>query len=394
MKNKLIIASAGSGKTTFLIKEALKIKNEKVLITTFTEANEAEIRHGIIRCRGHMPSNIVTQTWFSFLIQHGIKPYQGTLNNTMFDYALKGMKLVNTRSGAKYDGKGNEVIINGHPIYWSEDYFKKHYFNDKWQVYSDKIAKLVCRSNKASKNEVVSRISRIFPHIYVDEVQDMAGYDLDILKQLFKTPSRVLLVGDPRQVTYLTHHEAKYGKYKDGRIKDFVEVECSRIKGTEIDEVTLSVSHRNNKAICDFSSMLYPKYSLSLPCTCVGCRSANTEHEGVFLICERDVNKYMKKYSPVQLRWNAEVETLSEYEVYNMGESKGKTFDRVIVYPTKHMKKWIANPNSNLSSEARAKFYVAITRARHSVGIIVGNTFSHETMPFYDRNGQQESLFS
>ena len=36
--NKLIIAAAGSGKTTQLVEEALKIKAKKVLITTYTQA--------------------------------------------------------------------------------------------------------------------------------------------------------------------------------------------------------------------------------------------------------------------------------------------------------------------------------------------------------------------
>jgi DNA helicase-2/ATP-dependent DNA helicase PcrA len=35
--NKLIIAAAGSGKTTYLINEAMKFKDERVLITTYTE---------------------------------------------------------------------------------------------------------------------------------------------------------------------------------------------------------------------------------------------------------------------------------------------------------------------------------------------------------------------
>ena len=43
MSNKLIIAAAGSGKTTHLVNEALKVKDGKVLITTYTEANEKEI---------------------------------------------------------------------------------------------------------------------------------------------------------------------------------------------------------------------------------------------------------------------------------------------------------------------------------------------------------------
>ena len=41
---KLMIAAAGAGKTTFLVTEALKIHDKKVLITTFTDENVREIK--------------------------------------------------------------------------------------------------------------------------------------------------------------------------------------------------------------------------------------------------------------------------------------------------------------------------------------------------------------
>lgn len=44
MSNKVIIAAAGSGKTTHLIETALQARNAIILITTFTEENEKEIR--------------------------------------------------------------------------------------------------------------------------------------------------------------------------------------------------------------------------------------------------------------------------------------------------------------------------------------------------------------
>jgi len=56
--NKLIIAAAGSGKTTFLVEEALKIKSNRVLITTFTIANESEIRAKFFKINGAIPENI------------------------------------------------------------------------------------------------------------------------------------------------------------------------------------------------------------------------------------------------------------------------------------------------------------------------------------------------
>jgi DNA helicase-2/ATP-dependent DNA helicase PcrA len=48
--NKLIIAAAGSGKTTYLVNESLKVPASKnVLITTYTEANEAGIKEIVIK---------------------------------------------------------------------------------------------------------------------------------------------------------------------------------------------------------------------------------------------------------------------------------------------------------------------------------------------------------
>jgi DNA helicase II / ATP-dependent DNA helicase PcrA len=48
--NKLIIAAAGSGKTTYLVSESLKVPGSKnVLITTYTEVNEAGIKEMVIK---------------------------------------------------------------------------------------------------------------------------------------------------------------------------------------------------------------------------------------------------------------------------------------------------------------------------------------------------------
>ena len=65
MTNELIIASAGSGKTTKLVEKALeKAKSgDSVLITTFTEACEQEIREKLIKeSKGYIPTLITIQT--------------------------------------------------------------------------------------------------------------------------------------------------------------------------------------------------------------------------------------------------------------------------------------------------------------------------------------------
>lgn len=368
--NKLIIAAAGSGKTTYLINEAMKFKDDKVLITTYTEANEEEIEKKFVRRYKIVPSFVKIQTWFSFLIQHGVKPYQGTFNEMLFRKEIRGMLLNDGRYGMKfYLNKSGKTI----PIPFKEDdEFEQHYFTSTDKIYSDRLPKFVVKSNDASNGEVINRISRIYQHIFIDEIQDMAGYDLEILKLLFQSASNVLLVGDPRQVTYLTHHEKKFNKYQDGKIKEFIVDECKKKIPYEIDETSLCSSHRNNKLICDYSSKLFDaaQFKAIEPCTCEECRNYKVESEGVFLVREKDVHQYLIDFEPVQLRWNYTREVNTEYAFYNFGESKGKTFGRVIIYPTAEMEKWVYNNKTKLKYSTRAKLYVAITRARFSVAII------------------------
>lgn len=350
--NKLIIAAAGAGKTTYLVNEALK-QSENVLITTYTEANEKEIRKKFIEINGFVPKNIIIQTWFSMLIQHGVKPYQDFLT----DKKINGMLLVNSQSAVKY------ITRTGFPVCYKEDEVDNHYFSIEYKIYSDKLSKFVYKCNEKSSGAVFSRLSRIYQYIFIDEVQDLAGYDLELIKLLFKTNSNIILVGDPRQVTYLTHNEKKFGKYKDGKIKEFIENECKKIEYS-IDESTLNCSYRNNELICTFSSQLYPEYNSSS-----SSQNQAIEHKGVFFVKNQDVLNYLKKYTPLQLRDSRKTQVNENYSVMNFGESKGLGFDRVLIYPTKPMINWILN-NKTLNPISRSKFYVAITRAKHSVGIV------------------------
>ena len=370
--NKLIIAAAGAGKTTFLVEEALNQKDENVLITTYTQANEDEIRNKIIEINKCIPENIKVQTWFSFLLQHGVRPYQGCL----FEKKIKGMILVNSQSAVKYYRKGIPVC------YKEDDDLEKHYFTDTLKIYSDKLSKFVFKCNHKSGGAVIDRLSRIYPHIFVDEVQDLAGYDLEILKLLFRSDSNIHMVGDPRQVTYLTHNERKYAKYKDGRIKEFIQNEC-RGSNCEIDEETLNVSHRNNEQICSFSSKLYPDFA---PCT--SNQKEVTSHDGIFLVNERDIDEYLESYNPTQLKYNAKVEVNKSYKTLNFGNSKGLTFDRVLIYPTENFLKWLIDNSYNLKPTSCSKLYVAITRARYSVGIVCDfdSSLEIEGVKFYEPN--------
>ncbi len=350
--NKLIIAAAGAGKTTFLINEALQ-KNDDVLITTYTEANESEIKKKFIEINGFIPKNITIQTWFSMLIEHGVKPYQSYIT----DKKINGMLLVNEPSALKYRGR--------FPVYYKKEEVDNHYFSSSYKIYSDKLSLFVIECDKKSKGCVMDRLSRVYNNIFIDEVQDLAGYDLEVIKLLFKSSSNILLVGDPRQTTYLTHHAKKYHKYTDGKIKDFIQSECQNKKvQIEIDETTLNGSYRNNKLICDFSAKLFPDYSKT-----ISKQNNEIEHQGIFFVKEKDIDTYLDKYNPLQLRVDRRKKVNKSFSVMNFGESKGLGFDRVLIYPTEPILDFILK-DKPLDGTSRAKFYVAITRARHSVAIV------------------------
>lgn len=364
-KNKLIIASAGAGKTTYLIDEALKVDKANVLITTYTENNAREIKSKFLELNKYIPNNVTIQPWFSFLLEHGVRPYQGVI--FLDEIRITGMKLVNKHSGIKEEANKQR----GYPISYSATEPLKYYLSDVNEIYSDKISKFVIECNKQAKDAVIKRLANIYQYIFIDEVQDLSGYDLEIIRLLLQSKAQVLMVGDPRQTTYLTHQPKKHQKYSDGKIKDYLSQLPKKII-PEIDEKTLLYSHRNNQLVCELASKLYPEYPPSKSCECPSWpNSLFNSQDGLFLVEKSNKDAYLEETKAVQLRWDAKIQTSSFFQTLNFGESKGLGFDHVLIYPTKKMIEWLSNSSSILESKTRSKLYVAITRARHSVAFLL-----------------------
>src|SRR5690606_3010333 len=212
-------------------------------------------------------------------------------------------------------------------IYWGEEKnLYEFYFTNSGKIYSDKLGKFVMRCNRDSDGKVFKRISECFDKIFIDEVQDLAGYDLEILKELFNCQSSVLLVGDPRQATYSTNNSQKNSKFKKFEIVNFF---FDRSMNLTTENTSLTVNYRCSPHICDYSNLLYPELPKSL--------SGNnfvTGHDGIFIVDKRHVQSYLKQYNPVQLRSSVKQNVDSGYPVFSFGKSKGLTFDRVLIYPT------------------------------------------------------------
>lgn len=354
--SKLIIAAAGSGKTTYLVKKALEVDtNQKVLITTFTDANTEAIKYKILKFKKYLPNNIVIQPWFSFLLQHGVKPFQDiNIGNTnIWDMNIRGVVLPEGQSGV--------IIRDGKIIQFAETNIA-HYFTAENYIYTDKLSKLAVKCN--IDNQIILRLSKIFSHIFIDEIQDLSGYDLDFLKLLIESNINIIMVGDPRQTTYSTGNVSRNRQYRNGNIKKFIKDARLPI---EIDESSLLINYRCCEDICCFSNNFYP--APNWPQTISG-NDYPHEHKGIYLVKEVNRNYYLKKYCPVQLRWDIKKACHPDFPAFNLGEAKGLEFDHVVIYPTQPFLHWLKNNSFSLSPSAKAKFYVGITRAKYSVGII------------------------
>lgn len=346
-KNRIIVAAAGSGKTTLLVNEALSRPNSRILIATYTEANEAEIEKKFLEKNGCVPTNVTLSGWFTFLLQHGVRPYQGCVTETR----IEGLHF-NQGISAQYK---KEADLD-------------HYLNKSNQVYRDKVSKFALKCDRLSEGRVIKRIAGIFDEIFIDEVQDIAGYDLDLIELLMDSAASVLLVGDPRQGTYSTSDSPKYRKFKKSGIVDYFRQVVAARPDALIDETSLSVNYRCNPELCELSDTLFPDF----PCT-TSSNMRTTGHDGVFLVKECDVEAYLCIFGPMQLRYWRRTPVSDSAAVMNFGESKGLTFERVLIYPTKDFAGWLKNQAMELKPDVRAKLYVALTRARSSIGIVIGD---------------------
>jgi DNA helicase-2/ATP-dependent DNA helicase PcrA len=101
-------------------------------------------------------------------------------------------------------------------------------------------------------------------------------------------------------------------------------------------------------------------------------QTTTTGHDGVFLVSEKAVTKYIDKYQPQMLRHDKRARTYGCVAL-NFGVAKGLEFQRVLVVPTTPIRQYLTTGNISHIEKARDKLHVAVTRARHSVAFVYDN---------------------
>ena len=102
----------------------------------------------------------------------------------------------------------------------------------------------------------------------------------------------------------------------------------------------------------------------------------------MFLVRQRDVGVYVEKFSPQALRYNRRTKNVPGVP-YNFGEAKGMTFERVLIFPHKPLQTYCVTSKLEDAGRELPKIYVAMTRARQSVGIVVPNGTKGGIAPVY-----------
>lgn len=353
-KDRVIVAGAGAGKTTYIVRESILSHDKAILITTYTQANERAIRAKFIEENGCIPSNVTIQTWFSFLLKDGVRPFQGKRQHERVARLL--------------------LVSGASALYTKESDTKVHYFSPDGAIYSDKVAKLALSCNELNNGAVINRLAEIYDRIYVDEVQDIAGHDLNFLKLVAGSRVELVLVGDPRQGTYSTNNSAKNRKIRKDKTKVIGFFSEDKQIQAVLDTTTLNTNYRCHTDICKLSNGLYP----ALP-QVGSVRLDSQPHQGVFTISTGQIDNYLRTYKPMQLRWDAKTSVNDIYPVMNFGASKGLEFDRVLIYTSGPIRDWLKELSvDKLKPSSLAKLYVAITRARHSVAFVCDSKVSDE----------------
>lgn len=345
--NHLTLAVAGGRKTQSIVDGCVAAaEGRRVLVLTYTQANQRELTNRLSRHRP-LDASVHVQGWFSFLMHHWIRPY--------VPLKFPGRRL----RGLNFEGDPGRIAG------------VSRFLDGEGRAYKLHLSKLAVDVSAASGDAVVDRLSRIYDEIWIDEVQDLNGCDLDILEALMKAPLDLSMVGDVRQAVLLTNtRDQRYKQFKGMAIKRWLDGQASR--------VALEITHQNrtwrpNQAIADFADSIFAdEWGFSRT---ISENAEVTDHHGVCVIATDQVAEYVEAFAPLCLRTSAASWKELNLPFVTFGMSKGMSVDRVLIAPTGGQLAFLRQ-GIQLGDTPCCSLYVAVTRARHSVAFVADDPAS------------------
>lgn len=361
-----MFAGAGTGKTERIVKEAISAiaDNRRVLVLTYTENNQREVGNRFLLKHRGANNRFAVKGLLTFYLEEIIRPYQRAIFSNRIEGFILNESDPHKRNGKNIAGR-TERLMNGsfNPLYYLTPCQTK--------AHSALLAKFACAVIKETNGAPVRRLANIYDTLYFDECQDMVGWDFEVLALLVKSKQfSITCVGDFRQTIYETAITTK----KPGSSAEKI----AYLEKLRFDREEMSESFRSVQEICDYAGRVHAAEGYPALVSNVGAPDEYRAHQGVFAVKASDAITYLTLYQPVILRHS--IRSGKEYDGLsllrmNFGKSKGLGFPRTAILPTKPHLQFLQNDLASFSNgkteEARNKFYVALTRAKYSVALIV-----------------------
>ena len=350
--NRTILAGAGGRKTQSIIDDCVSCpEHRRILVLAYTTASQDELT-ARLQATGVRNNRVEVMGWFSFLLNHFVRPYLPLL--------YEGRRL----AGLNFDGDPGRFAKG-----------ESRFLDEEDRAYKLHLAKLAYDVMTVSGGGVIDRMEHIYDEIFIDEVQDLGGWDLDLLESLLRSSFKITMVGDMRQALLSTNvRDPKNKKYRREKIIDwFQAMERKQILQIEQKPTT----YRSNQVISAFSDSIFDP-SLGYERT-VSASTEKHSHTGLFTVRESDAAEYAKSFGALCLRHSKLVAKNLDLPFVTFGVSKGRTVDHVLIYPTTKVLKFLAD-GSWLEGSAACSLYVGVTRAKHSVAFITDSHLPNFTI--------------
>lgn len=331
MDKKVLLAVAGAGKTTEIV--GWIDEERRFLIFTYTEENLLNLRKKIEAKHGRVPPNVHAMTYFTFLHSFCLRPLAGLKRRS------RGINFNDPPPQGRFTDR--------EPGY---------YMDGARRIYVSRVAKAV---TKHYPEGVVERVERFFDVVCVDEVQDFASHDFNMLLHLARANVEMLLTGDYRQHTYDTSRDGStrkslhknYAKY----VREFKKA------GFVVDTESLSRSRRCSPAVCDFISK-----KLGIPIQTHSERPARI----VTVESQAEADRLRSRADVVKLFYqqHRRYDCVSQ----NWGAAKGEDhYDEIcVVLNASTLAKFRKDRLSELAPQTLNKLYVALSRSRGDVHLV------------------------
>ena len=351
----MLLAVAGGRKTQRIVESIGALPaNANALCIGFTLNCQDELRG---RLREH---NVAATTkvlgWYSFLYNYFVKPYLPSLSGI-------------------YDAANPVQGIHFQPVLKDFKAFgRRRYFTTNNLARTCTLSELVRKILDVSGIDPISRLADLHDFLYVDEVQDLTGSDLEILERCAKAGVNLRLVGDPRQAVLSTNRGNRKNQNEAG-----IGIRNWGLRLQLQNNMTLSEdtqAWRYGTEIAQLADRILPRH-FNFPPTASRRFSPHAINEGTHTLLSHQVLDYLDQHpEAIELRWDKTTPVADPTRALNFVASKGLTLPRTIIYVPKSVQTFLLNSawvtgGEPLSDLTASKFYVAITRAEYSLALVV-----------------------